>query len=82
MDHERPLARTLFGNPAYSYSMSRRLEDRIRKLCAQSVNVTDPAEINAILQRLTAALHEHVDRFRRKLAAGRPFPPERRHSQS
>jgi hypothetical protein len=72
----------MFDSLASSYSMSRRLEDRIRRLCAQAVNVTDPAETNAILQRLTAALHEHVDRFRRKLSAERSFPPERRHSQS
>ena len=72
-------ARTLLGSLISSFSRSRRLEDRIRKLCGQAVATTDLSELSQVLEQLTAALHDHIERLR-KLAAMRPVPPERRHS--
>jgi len=81
MDHlqPQPPARTLFGSLLSSFSRSRRLEDRIRKLCAQAVATSDPDELNEALEELSAALHEHVDRLRR-VAGGRCVLIERRQS--
>ncbi len=79
MDHQQPPARTLLGSLVSTFSRSRRLEDRIRKLCAQAVDTTDLSELSKVLEQLTAALHDHIDRLR-KLAAMRPIPPERRQS--
>jgi hypothetical protein len=79
MDHEQPPVRTLLGSLLTSFSHSRRLEDRIRKLCAQAVATDDPEELSQTLNQLTAALHHHIERLR-KLAATRPTPPERRRS--
>jgi hypothetical protein len=70
-------AGTLLGSLLSSYSRSRRLDDRIRRLCGQAVASTDPAELNLILQELTFALRAHTDRVR-QLARMRPSPPERR----
>ena len=54
---------------------ARRLEDRIRQLCAQAVTAQDP-ELHGILSSLQSALREHTDRLRKlaaaKLAAWRP----------
>jgi len=79
MDHPQPPAQTLLGSLISSFSRSRRLEDRIRKLCAQAVATTDLSELSQILEQITAALHDHIERLR-KLAARRPIPPERRRS--
>jgi hypothetical protein len=57
--------------------MNRRLEDRIRELCAKVVTTPGAPEWNKILQQLTAALHEHTNRMR-KLIAEFPMRPERR----
>lgn len=79
MNYQQPPARTLLGSFISTFSRSRRLEDRIRTLCAQAVVTTDLAELSEILEQLASALHDHIDRLR-KLAAARPLPPERRHS--
>ncbi len=79
MDLQKPPARTLLGSLISTFSRSRRLEDRIRRLCTQAVATTDLSELSQILEQLTAALHDHIERLR-KLAASRPLPPERRHS--
>jgi hypothetical protein len=79
MDHPQPPARTLLGSLMSTFSRSRRLEDRIRRLCTQAVASTDISELSQILEQLTAALHDHIERLR-KLAAMRPLPPERRRS--
>jgi hypothetical protein len=78
MDHLQPPARTLLGSLLSSFSRSRRLEDRIRKLCAQAKTTTDPDELSIILDQLRTALHDHVERLRSQ-AAMRSLPPERRH---
>ena len=62
--------------------VARRLEDRIRSLCAKAVAVGS-GELNPILSDLKAALHEHTERLRTMAAAlprrlPREFPPERR----
>jgi hypothetical protein len=58
--------------------MNRRLEDRIRNLCAEVVSAPDTSEWNSkVLQQLTAALHEHARRMRR-LIADLPLRTERR----
>lgn len=79
MDHQKAPAQTLLSSLVSFCLMSRRLEDRIRRLCAQAVSTADPDELNEILQQLKAALREHTGRLR-KLATKRPIPPERRHS--
>ena len=80
MNDLQPPARTLLGSLLSSFSRSRRLEDRIRTLCAQAMATnTDSAQLPEVLEQLQAALHDHVDRMR-KLAAGYPLPPERRRS--
>lgn len=68
---------TLLRSFLSSYSRSRRLEDKIRKLCADAVATTDPSQLNEILEQLAQALREHTDRVR-KMAAARPGPRERR----
>ena len=65
-----PLA--LYGNGGLAVASSvevtsRRLEDRIRELCAAACQAAG-AELDAILKKLQAALQEHNRRFR-KLAA-------------
>lgn len=62
--------------------VARRLEDRIRDLCAKAV-AAGSGELNPILSELQAALHEHTQRLRRMAAAStfhspREFPSERR----
>lgn len=79
MNYQHPSARTLLGSLISSFSRSRRLEDRIRRLCEQAVAATDIDQLNRILEQLTAALHDHIERVR-QLAARRPIPPERRRS--
>jgi hypothetical protein len=53
--------------------MSRRLEDRIRELCARAVVTTDLDELDTILTQLRPALREHIELLR-KLAADRLVP--------
>jgi hypothetical protein len=62
--------------------VARRLEDRIRSLCAKAV-AAGSGELNPILSDLKADLHEHTQRLRTMAAAStlrppREFPPERR----
>jgi hypothetical protein len=78
MDNPQPPA-PLLASFLSSYSRTRRLEDRIRRLCADAVTISDPTELNSTLEQLTAALQNHIDRLR-QVAAMRPTPPERRRS--
>jgi hypothetical protein len=48
--------------------MLRRLEDRIRELCAMAVKAEGP-ELELILSELQSALREHTERLRRLAAA-------------
>jgi hypothetical protein len=61
--------------------VARRLEDRIRSLCAKAV-AAGSGELNPILSDLKAALHEQTQRLRTMAASTlrppREFPPERR----
>lgn len=61
---------------------SRRLDDRIRHLCAKVAVSTDPGELALLLPELKAAIHEAVERLRIRavaiLGGSRVFPPERR----
>jgi hypothetical protein len=77
MNERQPSARNIFGSLLSSYSRSRRLEDRIRRLCSEAVTAAEPAELNPILEQLSAALRNHTERVR-QLATMRPTPPDRR----
>lgn len=77
MNSPRSVLSPLLSSCLSDYSRARRLEDRIRKLCADAVAAADPAELNSILQKLTAALCDHTRRVR-QLADARPNL-ERRH---
>jgi len=60
----------------------RRLEDRIRELCAKTLIARGP-DLQAALTELKSALHEHTERLRQvaalKLLSGENnSPPERR----
>lgn len=55
----------------------RRLEDRIRELCARAVVTPESGELDEIFTQLRAALREHTDRLRH-LAVSAPLPRERR----
>ena len=77
MDHRKPPNGDLFASLLASQSRSRRLDDRIRRLCEQAVEITDPEGLNPILEQLAAALRTHTERVR-KLAAARSTAPERR----
>ena len=48
---------------------SRRLDDRIRELCARLVASTEHHDVEAILSELKAALHESIERLRKRVAA-------------
>ena len=45
--------------------MNRRLEDRIRKLCALAVVTRHDDERELLLTELKAALHEHAERLKK-----------------
>ena len=45
--------------------MLRRLEDRIRYLCAKAVASEDSPELHEVFEQLRAALHEHNERLRK-----------------
>jgi len=47
--------------------MLRRLEDRIRNLCAKAVASEDSPELQEVFEQLRAALHEHNERLRKSL---------------
>ena len=48
------------------YVVNRRLQDRIRELCALAVACHDDDERDSILAELRSALHEHTARLKRK----------------
>jgi hypothetical protein len=51
----------------------RRLEDRIRELCAKAIAAPGGDELEPALSELKAALHEHTERLR-QLAAKKLVP--------
>ena len=61
---------------------SRRLDDRIRQLCAKVVASKDADELHLVLPELKSAIHEAVERLRIRAIAmltGRSsFPDDRR----
>ena len=62
--------------------MLRRLEDRIRELCAKAL-IARGHELHPILDDLKAALHEHSERLKqvavlKLVTGGNGSPPERR----
>ena len=54
----------------------RRLDDKIRELCAWALASEDPAELQEIAVQLRAALQEHTNRIR-NFAFGPPHPQRR-----
>jgi hypothetical protein len=54
-----------------------RMEDRIRKLCAELLAKKDDEEVTPILVELREALHVHIERMRERFSAY-PFLVERR----
>ncbi len=54
---------------------SRRLEDRIRELCAKAVAAPDSADFNEVMQQLRECLREHANRLRQ--LAARKLRPQR-----
>jgi hypothetical protein len=60
---------------------SRRLEDRIRELCAKAVS-SDEAEFTTVMSELRSAMREHIEKIRtlavRQLAGERPRGDETR----
>jgi hypothetical protein len=57
--------------------MARRVEDRIRKLCSELLATSGEEELGRILVELREALHEHIERLRKRCGAY-PFLVERR----
>jgi hypothetical protein len=57
--------------------MPRRLDDRIKELCAKAVATPPSPELEEILRELQKALHEHTERLR-KMVAQYPVSPDRR----
>ena len=64
--------------------MLRRLEDRIRELCAKTLTARGTAELEPIFSELKSALHEHTKRLREnagiKLIRRENGTPQRRSS--
>jgi hypothetical protein len=54
----------------------RRLDDKIRELCAWASASEDPAELQEIARQLRAALQEHTNRIR-NFPFGPPHPQRR-----
>jgi hypothetical protein len=81
MSDKKTFSRSLLGSFISWHFRSRRLEDRIRELCAKAVVTTEPAELTAVLEQLTTALHVQVERLR-KQATECALPAERRLSRS
>jgi hypothetical protein len=77
MDPQYSSPNALVGSFLSSLSRTRRLEDRIRKLCADAVSCVDPLQLVGIMERLKFALHDHSSRVRKMAAAG-PTRRERR----
>jgi len=64
---------------------SRRLDDRIRELCASLVASSEHHDVDHILSELKAALHESIERLRIRAAAalgGRGDLPQDRRKAS
>jgi len=59
-----PLALLVFLWP-----MPKRLEDRIKDLCAKAVGTPASPQLDEILQQLQSALSEHTQRIRKMVAA-------------
>ncbi|MCU1300511.1 MAG: hypothetical protein JWQ87_795 [Candidatus Sulfotelmatobacter sp.] len=78
MDNSKTSHRTLLGSFISWHFRSRRLEDRIRELCAKAVVTTEPAELSSVLEQLTAALHAQVERLRKR-ATDSAMQAERRY---
>jgi hypothetical protein len=60
---------------------SRRLDDRIRELCARVIASENSDELNLILPELRTAIHEATERLRLRAAAtlmGNSKPPKER----
>jgi hypothetical protein len=53
--------------PMPPMSQQRRLEDRIRELCAKAVATPESRELTEVAQQLKSALHEHAQRARKRL---------------
>jgi len=56
--------------------MFRRLDDKVRELCAWALASQDPSELREITRQLRAALREHIKRIR--ISAVNAPSPERR----
>jgi hypothetical protein len=67
-----PLALLVFLWP-----MPKRLEDRIKDLCAKAVGTPTSPQLDEVLQQLQSALSEHTQRIR-KMVAAYPARPARR----
>lgn len=50
-------------------SHSRRLEDRIRDLCARVVEAKNQDELNLVLPQLKTAIHQAIERVRTRAVA-------------
>lgn len=62
---------------------ARRVDDRIRELCAEAVAAKSSHKAKVILAELQASLHQYIQRLRNRAAAiltGSELPPERRQS--
>lgn len=81
MEDSKKSPRNLLGSFISWHFRSRRLEDRIRELCAKAVATEEPAELNELLSQLTAALHEQVDQIRKRVTQDK-LAPERRFSRT
>jgi len=58
------------------FRMFRRLDDRVRELCAWALASIDPVELHEIATQLRAALREHIKRVR--MSAVNPPVTEKR----
>jgi hypothetical protein len=63
-------------------SRARRVEDRIRELCAEAVDAQDSHQAELILAELQQAIHQYTQRLRHRavavLSGYLNIPPERR----
>jgi hypothetical protein len=75
----KPSNLALLGSYLSSSSRARRLEDRICTLCAKALKAKDPVEVDTILEDLSTALRDHVERIRQR-ASGASIVAERRRS--
>jgi hypothetical protein len=81
MEDSKKSPRSLLGSFISWHFKSRRLEDRIRELCAKAVVTEEPAELNELMAQLTSALHEQVDQIRKRVTQDE-LAPERRFSRT